>query len=301
MYRHLADSVKRARLVAMRAGVEPILANNLLPYFTAHDVSHCDRVTEVIDNLVDELQETDRRLTQDELFVVYAGAYLHDVGMQYENVGNSRIVLSELGGRRWQDVPTDERRDVLRRLHPQLSAELVTLSVRNAMPPIGFQLTDADHPNVIAGLCAAHGIDAETSRYAELTRDAPRVRTALLAGILRCADILEESRRRANRARAESLDLPIESQAHWWRHYYTVDVDFNRAQRTIDVWFDFPSDRRSCLESSPPSNCQRSRLSSGDTTDPSLRMDLRGSCNRGSTMLHIAHRRRFPRRCCTTC
>jgi hypothetical protein len=80
MYRHLGEGVKRDRLGALRAGVEPILANNLLPYFTAHDVSHCDRVTVVIDNLIDTLQQTEQRVTEDELFVLYAAAYLHDVG-----------------------------------------------------------------------------------------------------------------------------------------------------------------------------------------------------------------------------
>ena len=59
---------------ALRAGVEPILANNLLPYFTAHDVSHCDRVTEVIDSLVEALQQTEHRLTDDELFVLSRGS-----------------------------------------------------------------------------------------------------------------------------------------------------------------------------------------------------------------------------------
>ena len=64
-----------------------------------------------------------------------------------------------------------------------------------------------------------------SDRYRELTAEAPGLRQSLLpSGILRCADILEETRRRANRARAESLQLPIESQAHWWRHYYTADV-----------------------------------------------------------------------------
>lgn len=237
---------KLHRLGALRAAVEPILANNLLPYFTAHDVSHCDRVTEVIDNLVEPLQQTDGRLTDDELFVLYAAAYLHDIGMQYERVGSSPV-LAELGGRPWEDLRTDERRDLLRRLHPRISAELVRLSVRNAMPPIGLQLVDADHPNVIASLCEAHGIDSASERYKELTAEAPGLRPSLLSGLLRCADILEESRRRANRARAESLELPIESQVHWWRHYYTADVVFNRPQRTIDVWFDFPPDRRAEL------------------------------------------------------
>ena len=66
------------------------------------------------------------------------------------------------------------------------------LSVSNQTPPIGFQLIDDDHPTAIASICAAHGIATESQQYAQLTTDAPGLRMRLLAGILRCADILEE-------------------------------------------------------------------------------------------------------------
>jgi hypothetical protein len=244
MYKHLTNEVKRARLIALRDAVKPILANNLLPYFTAHDVEHCDRVTTVIDAFIEPLQVSANRLTDDELFALYAAAYLHDIGMQYENVGKSPTITAAIGLESWESLPTDVKRDLLRRHHPAISAELVTASVRNQTPPIGFQLIDDDLPSAVASICEAHGIETEGQRYAELTADAPGLRMRLLAGILRCADILEESRRRAVRARAASLDLPIESQVHWWRHYYTNDVRFDQPDRSIELWFEFPPNRR---------------------------------------------------------
>jgi hypothetical protein len=245
---HLCDALKRARLIALRAAVEPILANNLLPHFTAHDIEHCDRVVQVIGKFVEPLQASSVALTAQELFVVYAAAYLHDLGMHYERVGESPAIRESLGKRQWANLTDDERRDLLRQHHPKISSELVAASVRNGTPPIAFTLDDDDSPGPIADLCEAHGTDTRESRYAVLTQDAPDIRMALLAGILRCADILEESRRRANRARAESLLLPLSSQVHWWRHYYTVDVTFDQAERSIDVWFEFPAARGSELE-----------------------------------------------------
>ena len=97
-------------------------------------------------------------------------------------------------------MPVPVKRDLLRRFHPAISAELVRMSVRNQTPPIGCQLIDEDHPTAIASICEAHGIETTGQRYTELTADAPGLRMRLLAGILRCADILEESRRRAVRA-----------------------------------------------------------------------------------------------------
>ena len=244
MHKYLTNEAKRGRLIALRDAVKPILANNLLPYFTAHDVEHCERVTTVIDAFIEPLQGATNRLTDDELFVVYAAAFLHDIGMQYENVGNSPTIRAAIGTDSWEALPVPVKRDLLRQHHPAISAELVKLSVRNQSPPIGFQLIDKDHPPAIASICEAHGIDTEGQRYAQMTADAPGLRMRLLAGILRCADILEESRRRAVRERAESLNLPIESQVHWWRHYYTKDVQFDPTNRSIDLWFEYPPNRR---------------------------------------------------------
>lgn len=132
MYKHLSDEVKRAWLIALRDAIRPILANNLLPYFTAHDVDHCDRVTTVIDEFIEPLQRAANRLTDDELFVVYAAAYLHDVGMQYENVGNSPTIKAAIGTEPWEALPADVKRDLLRQHHPAISAELVIASVRQS-------------------------------------------------------------------------------------------------------------------------------------------------------------------------
>ena len=247
MYKHLINEAKRSRLTALRDAVKPILANNLLPHFTAHDVEHCDRVTTVIDAFIEPFQDTANRLTDDELFVVHAATYLHDIGVQYENVGNSPTISAAIGTDSWEALPELVKHDLLRQHHPAISAELVTMSVRNQTPPIGFQLIDEDHPTAIASICEAHGIETEGQRYTQLTAEAPGVRMRLLAGILRCADILEESRRRAGRARAESLDLPIESQVHWWRHYYTKDVSFDQLNRSIELWFEFPPNRHAEL------------------------------------------------------
>lgn len=247
MNTYLIDPIKSARIESLRAAVTPILANNLLPYFTAHDVAHCDRVVELIDELIYDLQTSDKHLSQSELFVLYAAAYCHDVGMHYENAGDAAALRHAIGNRPWLQHTSDERRELLRRHHPAISAELVMRSVRNATPPLGLQLNDDDHPTAVACLCEAHGIDTDSERYSVLTALAPGIRTPLLAGILRCADILEESRRRANRVKAESLLLPVVSQVHWWRHYYTVDVTFDRAIRAVDVWFEYPQGRSSEL------------------------------------------------------
>ncbi|MEQ1904079.1 MAG: hypothetical protein ABL888_07855 [Pirellulaceae bacterium] len=246
-FRHLSDEPARALLVSLRNAVAPILDNNILPHFTDHSVLHSDGVTQLADLLIDPLQRTDERLRETELVVLYSACYLHDIGLQYENAGETRAIADLNLGLPWQDQAEDVRRNLLRQFHHRISAEMVHSSVRAEDPIIGLQLTTEYEPSKIACLCEAHNLYLEVewdrARYVELTEDGPGIRMKLLAGLLRVADILEESRRRAARPKAQTLMLDITSQKHWWRHYYTEDVVFNELDRTITIWFDFPQDK----------------------------------------------------------
>ncbi|MDA1231201.1 MAG: HD domain-containing protein [Planctomycetota bacterium] len=246
-FRHLSGESARALLVQLRTAVAPILDNNILPHFTDHSVSHSDGVTQLVDSLIEPLQKTDERLSETELVVLYSACYLHDIGLQYENAGETRTIAELNLGLPWHDQPESERRNLLRQFHHRISAEMVHSSIRAEAPIIGMQLTDEYEPSKIACLCEAHNlyfeVEQDFARYDELTEDGPGIRMKLLAGLLRVADILEESRRRATRPKAQTLMLDITAQKHWWRHYYTEDVVFNEADRTITLWFDFPPDK----------------------------------------------------------
>jgi len=238
--RHLGSDESRSLIIQIRKAVEPILANNLLHHFTDHTVSHSDCLCHLIDKLIADLQDTDRPLSDDELVVLYSACYLHDVGMQYENAGQTRVVQQLNLSPTWEQISHEERQHLLRRHHHDISAELVEESVRTGAMPLGLQLTDAHHPAQIARLCAAHCVMPNTQRYAELTSQVPGMRMPLLTGLLRLADILDESRHRACREKAMTLRLDLESQTHWWRHYFTKDVEIDSEDKRITIWFEFP-------------------------------------------------------------
>jgi tetratricopeptide (TPR) repeat protein len=230
-------------LTELRERVAPILANNLLPHFTDHTVAHSDSLAKYADDLVEPLQASDQSLTEDELFIVYSACYLHDVGMQYERAGETNIIASLHLPQQWEELSEDDRRKLLRQHHAAISAEMVMQSVRAETPVVGLQLTtDHYYPKYVARLCEAHTIDTETPLYKELTSGAPNIRMELLSGLLRIADILDLSRRRANRSKAVTLRLDLEAQTHWWRHYYTEDITIDQTQKLVSVWFDFPKD-----------------------------------------------------------
>ena len=218
-WKHLSNETYRALLTVLRDRVAPILANNLLPHFTDHSVAHSDNLTELVDNL---LANGTQLLTDRELLILYSACYLHDIGMQFERAGETEVISSLSLLCPWNDLHETDRRELLRKYHNLISAELVTKSVGSASPPIGFTLTMEYGPRYIATLCHAHCMETDTEAYADVVQDGPGIRVPLLSALLRLADILDESRRRAVREKARTLELDLDSQTHWWRHYGSV-------------------------------------------------------------------------------
>ena len=115
-FKHLRDKVRRASLVRLRSAVAPILANNLLPHFTDHSVAHSDRLTVLIDDLVEAVQATQQPLNNCELTVLYGTCYLHDLGLQYEKAGNTEVIQQALSqtSQRWDVLSETAKRKMLR-------------------------------------------------------------------------------------------------------------------------------------------------------------------------------------------
>ncbi len=177
-FKHIQDEKYRALIIALRLKVAPILANNLLPHFTDHTVQHSDNVTQLVDSLLEGAKSP---LLDTELLILYGACYLHDIGMQYERAGTTRIIQSLNLLPPWDELSDVARRDLLRRFHHQISAELVQASVDAAEPPIGFQLTSEFNASYIAQLCHAHCVPTDTDEYRDLVADAPNIRMALLS------------------------------------------------------------------------------------------------------------------------
>jgi hypothetical protein len=244
-FKHLQDSTNRSLLIVLREKVAPILANNLLHHFTDHSVAHSDSLTQFVDQLAEPLQASDNPLSEQELVILYSACYLHDIGMQYENAGSTQAISRLALPQRWEDLSEDTRRVLLRQNHAEISAEMVMMSVRSEAPIVGLQLTSEYYPRYVAFLCEAHTLPTESARYQELTADGPNIRMTLLSGLLRLADILDLSRRRATREKARTLTLDIEAQVHWWRHHYTEEITIDQHQRAVCLWFDFPPEHLS--------------------------------------------------------
>lgn len=248
-FKHLDNP---SHIAELRRAVEPILANRLLTNFTDHSVKHSDSVSELVDELLEPLQASRHKLNNQELTILYSACYLHDIGLHYENAGDTKIIKSLGLNTYWEDLSENERRRLLREYHHIISAEMIMNSVRAENPIIGLQMTDRYSPELVASISEAHNMSVESERYRVLTDDIGNVRMELLSGLLRIADILDESRRRATLEQARTLQLDLTSQTHWWRHYHTKDIKIDQNDHLVTVWFDFPLDRHDEYKSVVP-------------------------------------------------
>lgn len=235
------------RLKTIRNAVTPLLAGNYLSNFTDHSVSHSDQLCEIVDKLTVSL-EPQKKLNEEEAYVLYAACYLHDAGMQHQRAGNTQVVSRVLkgepySGQKWEELEEETRKNIIREHHHRISSELVRNAVRNGNPEIGIALSESDKPGVIAALCLAHCLASDSVEYQDTTADQGGLRVGLLAALLRLADILDESHRRVELTLEQIRELPLESRLHWWRHSYISYVSIEA--RNIAVWFDFPPGRRS--------------------------------------------------------
>jgi hypothetical protein len=241
----------------MREHVAPILEKELLPHFTDHGPNHGDRVAMLAGQLVEPIQDSKSPLSSDELFVLYAACYLHDIGMHVEATGDLRSTAEALrglgfSGGSWDGVQPETRSAVTREHHHRMAAELVLRSRNAATPPIGFQFVESDNPGAIALVCEAHAEEFGSELYAQLTRESGTLRCSLITAILRIADILDESSARAPVQVRRSLELNLDSQVHWYRHYYTRAVRIDPANRCIELHFEFPPSKRAEYEKLVP-------------------------------------------------
>jgi hypothetical protein len=96
--------------------------------------------------------------------------------MHNEHAGEPDRLAAKLTDacRDWASVRQEERLNLVRRYHHEISADMVLASVRNGVPPINFMLQDQDYPAEIAAVCEAHCVDTASPRYDELTRRAER-------------------------------------------------------------------------------------------------------------------------------
>ena len=208
----------------IRAAAERLWARPLHRYYTDHSVAHSERIAALLDGLTAGMMHTDKRLAPVEAFVLLAAATLHDIGMQDERFAGGDL-------------------EETRAQHHQQPAEMIYRVFED--PGSAFALPLGDDPGLVEAIAlVAKGhrqVDLGAPEYEPFPLGGETLRPRLLAALLRFADELDIDYRRVDLEQMKLLDLPLDSQLHWWKCHYVGGVTI--VDEYIRVSYRFPRDR----------------------------------------------------------
>jgi hypothetical protein len=242
------------KLYGQRAGIElesPTLQNRLnliiqtIPSFweqriythsTNHGPEHSERVLyQKIAQLAQELP-LDRRLTEDEIFIISASSWLYEIGMQSPNLQPILPFKYEPG------VPlTIDQLQFIRQRKHLLSQALIFDSIRGDYegPQINLGLSRPDdYTRAIAEVCRWCSNEPLEEIDETIPVSGIEVRLRLMVALLRLADQLYIDGSRVNLHLLPAFHLPPAEEARWWAYHYTQTLPIDKGK--IRFYYSIP-------------------------------------------------------------
>lgn len=223
MIEYLCEDLRRA-VKNVREAANEIWKTPKHKYYTDHTVDHSDRIVKKLKGLIHGIMHGDHPLSQHEIYILLAAAYLHDIGMQ-----NERFEGGDL--------------EKIRRVHEKISYEMIIGSSQN--PDLYRSLNLLKDPDLVeaVGLVAQghRKTDLKADCYNEFSFGDDIIRPRLLAAFLRLADSLDIDQRRVIMENLKLAEISSESNFHWHRCYYVAGVSVDN--EFISVSFRLPPDK----------------------------------------------------------
>lgn len=207
------------RLNAIVETIPSFWAQSPYRHFTNHGPVHSRRIVEQkLAHLVYALPPN-RQLSDDELFILFAAAWLYEVGMQspiLEPILNfAYIPGNSLSFAQLQQIRANKH---------LLSERLIRASMRRDeghQVQLGLTPPEDDYIRAIATVCRWCSDEPLEIVREILAVNGMAIRVRLLVALLRLADQLYVDRSRLNLDLLERANLPPDQKAKWWSYHYT--------------------------------------------------------------------------------
>jgi CheY-like chemotaxis protein len=191
------------------------------PFFTLHDVHHCDAVADYLYKLVSNagLLDPDNpyQLNHYEIYYLLVSAYLHDIGMFWPRT-EDRATMERTG---------KTQSEVIRSNHHERVVDFIEDHWKRAFL---FEGPDTD---IVIRICKGHriAVPLDSADYNDEHAHGRNIKMRLLAGLLRVADELDLTHTRISSLQLEQMERgPVDpiTRRHWMKHYYTQDISFGK-------------------------------------------------------------------------
>lgn len=240
--KYISDPELSDNLANIRKVMEKIWANDaprIIQNYTDHGEEHSKRVAGFVEKLLQV--NPDAKFSQQEIYLLLAGVYLHDIGMQCDIVRYPVIKkkAEDLGANFGEALFTTkttngyslEEQKEIRKNHHFLSTAWIDYLYEGRDPVLSHEIRSVPYDLVddLMDVCKFHS-KLPINDCPDFFKDYPDSRKKLIASILRFADELDISSTRINIETVKIFSLYPENSVYWWLHNYTKInfVDYNK-------------------------------------------------------------------------
>jgi hypothetical protein len=230
--KQVTDDRLQSSLEKIREAVEDIWADDaprVIQDYTDHGIKHSERLVNFANNL---LKANDgRELTAQETYLLLAGIYLHDIGMQCDVVKFPKIKeRAEAVGAEFEVEFTAktaskysiEEQKAIRKNHQYLTTAWVDYANRTGETVLGHAAKTIPEELVddLMDVCKHHAKLPITDCPLTFKFD-PTERKQLVASLLRFSDELDVDGRRVSIETVKNFSLDPHNSIYWWLHNST--------------------------------------------------------------------------------
>ena len=229
---YIEDNRLNTSLRMIREAMENIWASDaprIIKGYTDHGEKHCQRLIEYVDKLLEANEGN--KLSEKEMYILIAGIYLHDIGMQCD-ISNSlaiKKIAEDLGAEFHTeftshistDYSIDEQKEI-RNNHQYITGAWIKYAYRNDDTIISSAIksVEFDLVNDLIDVCMYHS-KLPITECPQSFRHYQNERKKLVAALLRFADELDIDKNRVSIDTVKLFSLNIHNTLYWWIHNQT--------------------------------------------------------------------------------
>lgn len=252
---HIQDNNLKKSLHEMRSVVDKIWAveaPKLIKGYTDHGMMHCVNIVCKAAAILNANVGTP--LSDEEMYLLLAGVYLHDVGMQcdlnnYPDIKSIAIQYGALINQPFANIADNlslAEQEELRLNHHYLSAACIDHAYNNDNSLLGVAVKNIPLWLVddLMDICMYH-TKLDIHRCDLQGKVIITIRKQLVASILRFADELDIDAKRVCFDITKNFSMETNSKLYWWIHTYTA-IQFPHPHIFIYVIFLHTEDAKQC-------------------------------------------------------
>ena len=249
---YISDIKLSRSLSSIRELMEHIWTNDvrIVRDYTDHGIEHSERVSGFVEKLLQV--NPNLEFSEQEIYLLLAGVYLHDIGMQCDVVKypyikeKARVLGADLNkaftSKTTNGYSKKEQKEI-RDNHHYLSAAWIDYLYEELHPAI--KSIPDDLLEDLMDVCKFHSSKLLINNCGDTFRLNENHRKRMVAALLRFADELDISSSRVELETVKLHNFPPENSMYWWLHNYTkvIFVESNSIKLSVRL---HPEDIKLC-------------------------------------------------------